>query len=101
MEFLPISNVKPGMRLARAVFSGEGKLLLPPGELLHASHIAMLREWSIETVAIEAPHPERSSEPPGPRPEDLMQSVRQSVAERCTHLDTAAPHIQALFELSF
>lgn len=100
MEFLDISKVKPGMRLARAVFSQEGKLLLPPGEMLHDSHLALLKDWKIQTVTIEAESLETGAAQVQQEPEDLMQAVRQSVAERFIYAGITEPHTQALFELA-
>lgn len=100
MEFLDISKVKPGMRLARAVFSHEGKLLLPPGEVLQDAHLALLKDWKIQAVTIEAQSSEPYTEQAQQGPEDLMEAIRQSVMERFIYVDIAEPHIQTLFDLA-
>ena len=45
METKALSDLQPGARLAKAVYSTEGKLLFPVGEVLTAYVLATLKTW--------------------------------------------------------
>ena len=100
MKILDISAVRPGNRLARAIFSGEGKLLFPPGEVLSEKSLEELRQWGIASVAVDVSIPAPAVDETSVPPEDLMQAVREMVADRFSLLDMKDPHIAALFELA-
>lgn len=100
MELLSLNQVKPGMRLGRAVFSQEGKLLLPPGEILDASHMELLKKSGIKDVIIGSHRAQSFSLHDIPQPEDILQHVRHIVTERFGNADLNHPHIRALFELA-
>lgn len=50
-----IDDLKPGMKLARALTSRAGILLLPDGAILTESQIRILRTMNIEKVSIVGP----------------------------------------------
>ncbi|MDL2316739.1 HDOD domain-containing protein [Desulfovibrio sp. OttesenSCG-928-A18] len=98
MEILDIDSISPGRRLARAVYSGEGKLLLPPGETITQEHLRMLKEWGFSSIAVEeraVPGKETMMEE---QPEDIMEAVRETVMERFQRLDMNDAHNQVLFD---
>ncbi len=100
MEILKTSAVQPGRRLARAVFSEEGKLLVPHGEILTVEHLQMLEQWGVGSVAVDAASPMLSQISPAPAPEDLMHNVRQMVVDRFRRANLQDPHTLAIFELA-
>lgn len=95
-----MSQIKPGMRLGKAVFSTEGKLLLPSGEILDESRIQMLLKNGITDVAVGWQRPSPVALHEIPQPEDIMLHVRQIVTERFGNADLENPHVKAIFELA-
>jgi HD-like signal output (HDOD) protein len=99
METLAVEAVQPGRKLARAVFDGEGKLLLPPGSILTQDRLEVLKECGIATVIL-FPLAETVPSSPASPPEDFLASIREMVAERFRLLDLADPYAQAIFDLA-
>jgi putative nucleotidyltransferase with HDIG domain len=58
---LRVEKLKPGMMLARSVFSDSGKILLQQGMLLTQELIVSLIKWRIDAVNIMLPYASRSS----------------------------------------
>lgn len=100
MELLLLPDVKIGMRLARAVFTKDGKLLLPPGEMLGEKQLQLLSSHDIKELMVDSAMPAM----PHPRdvnaPEDILNCVRQLVQERFEGTDSSDPYLQAVFELA-
>ena len=100
MELLNLTQVKPGMRLGKAVFSSEGALLLPPGEMLDENSLQMLGQHGVKDVMVGVRSPEPISLQHVSQPEDLLRHVRQIVTKRFGQTDIDHPHMRALFELA-
>ena len=62
MRLLPIENVKPGMKLARAVFRDQdGKVLLRPGVVIKPSYIQKFKELQYQYLYIMDPGDEEQT----------------------------------------
>ncbi len=56
MRLIPIENVKPGMKLARAIFRNQdGKVLLRPSVVLKPSYIQKIKDLKYEFIYIMEP----------------------------------------------
>ena len=101
METKALSDLQPGARLAKAVYSTEGKLLFPVGEVLTAYVLATLKTWGITAVSIAdaetflAPLPTAAS-----LPEDMMEAVRELVGRRFMLQQNNNPYTAVLFDLA-
>ncbi|NLY73797.1 MAG: HD-GYP domain-containing protein [Firmicutes bacterium] len=62
MRLIPIENVKPGMKLARAVFRDQdGKVLLRPGVVIKPSYIQKFKELQYQYLYIMDPGDEEQT----------------------------------------
>jgi putative nucleotidyltransferase with HDIG domain len=100
METKAIADLQPGVRLAKAVYSAEGKLLFPVGETLTRDVLATLKTWGVTTVNVfEEDAPNRPSAA-AVLPEDMMDAVRETVGRRFRLQDIGNPYIATLFDLA-
>ena len=99
MELVNTNVVAPGRKLARAVFTEEGQMLFSPGETITPEHLAVLEKCGIRTVAVE-PLAASHATARESRPEDIMETVRQTMSERFRLHDMAVPHTRAIFDLA-
>ncbi len=105
MQILDIASVPPGSRLARAVFTSEGKLLFAAGDILSESSLNQLRNWGIAHLTIadapanETGQPEHVLADPS-TPEDVREMAREKVVERFSMLDLSNPYIDAVFQVA-
>lgn len=53
MKKVTVDQLEEGMKLARDVFTENGKLLLPEGFIIKLSFIQKLREHNIDSVYVE------------------------------------------------
>ena len=122
-----INAVRAGSTLARPVLSSKGATIFAAGETLTQGDIDTLKQWGIKTVAVTAsqadsavpkaqadsttPSPPAAVPPSAPRTEpirssapafagDLMQAVRESVAERFVFMDAGDEITKTIFEIA-
>ncbi len=100
MEIKALSDLQPGARLAKAVFSAEGKLLFPAGEVLNPNILATLKSWGVTSVAIFDGNESDRRAQAAALPEDMMGAVREVVGKRFLLQNMSSPHIIALFDLA-
>ena len=55
MQKLPISLLKPGMKVARTVYNSDGQVLLAAGMMLNAKFISRLRMLGVISIYVEDP----------------------------------------------
>ena len=100
MKILEISSAPLGERLARPVFTQEGKLLFLPGEVITDGTLHVLRQWKIASIAVES---EASSAAPNrgeAQPEDVLQVARDMVLDRFRLQDMNDEHVKAIYDLA-
>lgn len=100
MKILDIASVQPGGRLARAIFSKEGKLLFSPGEVITDDVLRKLKLWGVASLTVESDTPPPPLARDEAQPEDVLQVVREMVQDRFRQQDMSDPHVQAVFELA-
>lgn len=101
MEILDIASVQPGRTLARAVYNKEGTLLFASGEKITEGVLKALKQRGIRTIAVGTAGGDASAASrQDAQPADVMESVRQMVAERFRLLDMDEPHTAAIFDLA-
>lgn len=59
MAAVTVANLKPGMKLAKAIVNDSGMVLLPPGTVLTDSHIRRIENMDLTSVSIEGGTDER------------------------------------------
>lgn len=100
MKILETASARPGGRLARAVFSKDGKLLFSPGEEITENLLRVLRQWGVDSFAVES-DPPASSKAGDSQPEDVLQAVRDMVQDRFRLHDLENDaYSNAIFELA-
>lgn len=100
MENLSISDVQPGRRLVRAVYSKDGRVLLLPGEVLTQESLNMLKEQAVKSVFVEPLLSRGPAQNEQSQPEDLLETARVMTAERFRLNDTSEPFTRALFDIA-
>ena len=100
MLYCDITELSPGDRLERTVFTKAGNMLLPAGEVLSESSIALLKNWEIPKVAVErAPTKFAQNNNPAP-PEDVMRKARENTLCRFSQIPLEDDFTRELFELA-
>lgn len=86
MQRVPLSQVRPGMRVGRAIYSADGRVLLNAGVVLRESYIEHLKKLGIPSVYIE------TDLAPDVQPPEVIkeQTRRQLTKELKTFLTTVS-----------
>lgn len=80
MEDLDISQLEPGRKLARGVFSKDGRQLFAPGETLSPVHIKALRDWGFTSVTVEPLHQSVAPQTSQAEPAAALRQPEQALA---------------------
>ena len=99
MKILETASVRPGGRLARAVFTKDGKLLFSPGEEITENLLRVLRQWGVDSIAVES-DPSAQSKAGSTQPEDVLQAIRDMVRDRFRLHDPEDAYCKAIFDLA-
>ena len=93
---VPIEAVVEGMTTAEPVKDRAGRLLMPSGTVLEASHLRALSRWGVSTVTVEANGGEPEPAASAPTPERLVEAelALKSVFRR---MDMGHPLIHVIF----
>lgn len=84
---VPVSKLKPGIEVARAVVNLNKTVLLPAGTTLTAEHLRALKTWGIDAIHVlgaeggSGPHPAEASLAPR-----ALRAAEERVNRRFKHV---------------
>ncbi len=95
-RLVPIESVVEGMTTAEPVKDRGGRLLMPSGTVLEASHLRALSRWGISSITVELAHDAPEPAASAPTPERIVEAelALKSVFRR---VDLGHPLIHAVF----
>ena len=100
MHETAIENVVEGSRLARAVFSTDGKLLFPAGRVLNAEAIAILRDAGVEIVNVHEIETAKEEGSGDGLPAELQETINEIVLPRFSLLDKDNEFVNTLVQVA-
>ena len=95
-----IASVRPGMRLAKDIRSGEGRILFPAGSAVTESMLIALRAGGLLRVSIESEAPTTPAAGRAVVSEDVLEEARAAVADDFALLPQNDPMIAAVYTLA-
>lgn len=95
-RLIPLESVVEGMTIAEPLKDRGGRLLLPAGTVLEASHLRALSRWGIDALNVELDGDTPEPAVPAPTAERMAEAevALQSVFRR---MDTGHPLIAAVW----
>jgi len=101
MTRLSVTEVRPGDRLATAVYDRSGRLLLDAGTRIAERHLKILRAWGV--VEVEVTESEQPFTAPVSVPTatpERQKAVEGTLQKQFSHTDLSHPAMERLFRLA-
>jgi HD-GYP domain-containing protein (c-di-GMP phosphodiesterase class II) len=82
MNQIEVRDAKPGMKLAQAVFTRDGSLLVDAGAVLTSHTLDLLDLWGVFLIEVEPPSAEAAAAAAPPPPADIDVEAREKQKKR-------------------
>ncbi len=98
MHTIDTTTATPGLRLAKAIYSKDGRILAPAGGLVSAELLGALKRLNIAQITVNQAPSTVAAQPV--RADDMLEAIKEIISHRFLFIPLANAQTKAVYDLA-